>query len=348
LPHNPPQPQALPPNVIEHWYLGGPALAAWRDLPARNERSPEEWIGSTTHRFGDPGQGPSRLADGTLLREAISADPIGWLGRDDGDEGDTGLLVKILDAGQRLPVHVHPTRDFAARHLACPYGKTEAWYVLQASPGASVWVGWRQDVSRAQVSELVRDQDVDQLLALLHRIPVNPGDGILVPGGTPHAIGAGVLLVEAQEPSDQSILLEHTNTTATESEIFLGLPRDVALESVTRARLADAHHLVHRGIWPGGAEPVSVLPPEADTYFRMHLLGGDGSATVEPGFAAVIVLEGTGQLRPEGRNGRLSALRRGQVWVVPASAGRWSVVGDVTVLVCRPGTSWPPLSVARA
>ncbi len=54
------------------------------------------------------------------------------------------------------------------------------------------------------------------MLALMHRIPVRPGDGVLVPGGTPHAIGAGVLLVEAQEPTDQSILLERTNTTASD------------------------------------------------------------------------------------------------------------------------------------
>src|SRR5829696_5806015 len=103
------RPEALPPNVIEHWYLGGPALARWRGLPETTERSPEEWVGSTTHRFGDPDHGLSRLADGTLLRDAVSADPVGWLGRDDGDPGDTGLLVKMLDAGQRLPVHVHPT-----------------------------------------------------------------------------------------------------------------------------------------------------------------------------------------------------------------------------------------------
>ncbi len=74
-------------------------------------------MGATVARFGEPNLGPARLADGTLLRDAVRADPVGWLGRDDGEPGDTGVLVKLLDAGQRLPVHVHPTRDV---RLAAP------------------------------------------------------------------------------------------------------------------------------------------------------------------------------------------------------------------------------------
>ena len=90
------QPQLLPPNVVPHWYAGGPALAAWRGLPPVGDRSPEEWVGATVARFGEPNLGPARLADGTLLRDAVRADPRGWLGRDDGEPGDTGVLVKLL------------------------------------------------------------------------------------------------------------------------------------------------------------------------------------------------------------------------------------------------------------
>ena len=129
-------------------------------------------------------------------------------------------------------MHVHPTRAFASRHLGCAYGKTEAWYILQADGDAAVWVGWRESVAPERLSALVDAQDTEAMLALMHRIPVRPGDGVLVPGGTPHAIGAGVLLVEAQEPTDQSILLERVNTTASDAEIFLGLDREVALSAV--------------------------------------------------------------------------------------------------------------------
>ncbi|MCW2513728.1 MAG: phosphomannose isomerase [Mycobacterium sp.] len=332
-----PQPQLLPPNVIEHWYAGGPALAAWRGLPPVGERSPEEWIGATVARFGDPDHGPARLADGTRLLDVVRADPIGWLGRADGIPGDTGVLVKLLDAGQRLPVHVHPTRDYAHTHLGCVYGKTEAWYVLEASADAAVWVGWQEEVDEDRVHELVDSQDAETMLKLMHRIPVRPGDGVLIPGGTPHAIGAGILLIEAQEPTDQSILLERNNTEATDAEVFLGLTRNVALSVVDTTALADPGRLVrHTRDVPSGL--AAVLPAEAAPYFRMELLAA--GADVPAGFAVAVVVAGRGGLIST--HGTALDVVAGQTLVVPAACGSWHVDGNARLLVCRPGTTWPP------
>ncbi|HET6733900.1 class I mannose-6-phosphate isomerase [Mycobacterium sp.] len=331
------QPQLLPPNVIPHWYAGGPALAAWRGLPPVGERSPEEWVGATVARFGEPNLGPARLADGTLLRDAVRADPLSWLGRDDGEPGDTGVLVKLLDAGQRLPVHVHPTREYASRHLGCAYGKTEAWYVLEADNDAAVWVGWREQVDRARLTRLVEAQDAEAMLALMHRIPVRPGDSVLVPGGTPHAIGAGILLVEAQEPTDQSILLERINTTASDEEVFLGLARDVALSVVETAAITDISVLTrHTGAHVAGLVPV--LAPQAEPYFRMELL--TPGADVAAGFAVAVVLSGAGALTAT--HSEPVHVEGGHTLVVPAACGDWHVDGDARLLVCRSGTTWPP------
>ncbi|GFG49714.1 phosphoheptose isomerase [Mycolicibacterium agri] len=329
------RPQLLPPNVVPHWYAGGPALAAWRGLPPVGDFSPEEWIGATVARFGEPNLGPARLADGTLLRDAVRDDPVGWLGRDDGAPGDTGLLVKLLDAGQRLPVHVHPTREFACRHLDCPYGKTEAWYILRADGDAAVWVGWREAVAPERLSAIVEAQDTEAMLALMHRIPVRPGDGVLVPGGTPHAIGRGVLLVEAQEPTDQSILLERVNTTAADDEIFLGLDRDVALSAVESSPLGDVDQLVRHATACG---VTSVLPDAAAEFFRMDLLAPH--ADMPAGFAVAVVLSGAGSL--QSAHGDPLHLAAGDTLVVPASCGDWHVDGDAQLLVCRAGESWPP------
>jgi mannose-6-phosphate isomerase len=312
-------------------------LAAWRGLPPVGDRSPEEWVGATVARFGAPDVGPARLADGTLLRDAVKADARGWLGRLDGAPGDTGVLVKLLDAGQRLPVHVHPTREFASHHLGCAYGKTEAWYVLEADDDAAVWVGWREDVGRDRLVDLVETQDAEAMLALMHRIPVRPGDGVLVPGGTPHAIGAGILLVEAQEPTDQSILLERNNTTASDDEVFLGLTRDVALsvvESTARTDIAGLQR--HTGAHVAGL--VEVLPDAAQPYFRMQLLAP--GADVPAGFAVAVVISGSGTLTAA--HSDPLDVERGQTLVVPAAARDWRVDGDARLLVCRAGTTWPP------
>jgi mannose-6-phosphate isomerase len=294
-------------------------------------------VGATVARFGAPNLGPARLADGTLLRDAVSADARGWLGHDDAEPGDTGVLVKLLDAGQRLPVHVHPTREFASRHLGCVYGKTEGWYVLEAVHDAAVWVGWREVVSHARLTELVDAQDAEALLALMHRVPVRPGDSVLVPGGTPHAIGAGILLVEAQEPTDQSILLERTNTTASDDEVFLGLTRDVALSVVETTARTDISALT-RHIDAHVAALVEVLPEEAAPFFRMELL--TPGVDVPAGFAVAVVISGAGTLAAA--HSEPVDVERGQTLVVPAASGDWHIDGDVRLLVCRAGTTWPP------
>lgn len=65
---------------------------------------------------------------------------------------DPGVLVKLLDAGQRLPLHVHPDRRFATAHLASPYGKTEAWVILSDRPDAYVHLGFARDVSADELT----------------------------------------------------------------------------------------------------------------------------------------------------------------------------------------------------
>ena len=244
--------------------------------------------------------------------------------------------MKLLDAGQRLPVHVHPTRAFASRHLGCPYGKTEAWYILQADDDAAVWVGWREEVEPERLSALVDAQDTEAMLALMHRIPVRPGDGVLVPGGTPHAIGQGVLLVEAQEPTDQSILLERVNTTASDAEIFLGLDREVALSAVDPRRSptsgTDAARRRRRRTDAGAARSGGGVLPHGRA-----LAGGRRARGLRRRGGAVRhgVTDGR-------RDGEPIAVTRANTLVVPASSGEWHVEGDVRLLVCRPGESWPP------
>ncbi len=348
------RPVLLPPNVIDHFYLGGRRLAALRGVEQASPRRPEEWLASAVARADDPGTGPSLLADGTPFAEAVAADREGWTGTADTAPGagpaDTGLLVKLLDAGQRLPVHVHPTRAFAGTRLHSCYGKTEAWHVLAVEgDDPAVWVGWREDVDPIELAARIEAQDSDWMLDRLNKISVRPGDGILVPAGQPHATGAGVFVVEAQEPTDLSILLEWSVTSATREESHLGLGFALALQALdhratTAAGLAALRHRVD----PGARADVLVrgLPAAADPFFRLDVAAPRGSAVaVASGFAVVVVTEGHGVLSWTGSAGvdQVEATR-GQVWAVPAGIGCWTVVGDVRAVVCRPSVSWPDLS----
>jgi mannose-6-phosphate isomerase len=341
------RPVRLAPNLIDHFYEGGARIAALRGIETTSTHQPEEGLAATVARAGEDGiVGLARTADGVLLRDLVADDPQAWRGagpRGGIDDDDTGLLLKLLDAGQRLPVHVHPDRAFASSHLGCPYGKTEAWYVLDAEPGAAVHLGWTEDVDPEEVAQRRDVQDGAWMLERMHRLDVQPGDGVLVPAGQVHAIGAGVFVAEAQEPTDFSIILEWSVTTSGREDSHLGLGFDAVMPAVSHAALSEREldRLVLRGgapsLLPPGLQPV--LPPEAAPFFRIDLAVPGAPVEVAAGFAVLLVLDGAGALRFS--SGDTVELDSGEVWAVPAACGDCSVAGEALVLLARPGVGWP-------
>lgn len=334
-------PWALPPNRFEHTYAGGAAITELRGVEVPSGRYPEEWVGSTTARFHLDPEGLSRTADGAFLRDVIAADPQAWLGPEHVAEfgADSGVLLKLLDAGQRLPVHLHPTNDFASRHLGCRFGKSESWFILAAPPGALVYLGLRRAVSPARLRELVVNQEVDTLLDCLHPVEVRPGDSIFVPAGLPHAIGPGIFIAETQQPTDFSIMLEWGGRTTPPPELLCDLGLDRALSAVTLDELPTTDLDALRAHVPPdarSASPLRVLVESADPYFRVDLVRPpDGEAVRAPGgYGVWIVLDGHGQVRSTG--GEQAPLTRGAVCVVPWSCHPLEVSGALSLFVARP------------
>jgi mannose-6-phosphate isomerase len=330
-----PAPVELGANLQQRFYRGGHRIARLRGVALPGPRCPEDWVGAVTPIHGSDGEGLTRLPDGRLLRDAIAADPEGWLGARHVQRlgPDPRLLVKLLDAGERLPVHLHPGTDFARTRLGAPSGKTEAWVVLEAVAGASVRVGFDQPTSEADLAALVHGEDADGLLSALREVPVAAGDVLLVPAGIPHAIGAGILLLELQEPSDLSILLERSSFGVTEESAHLGLGWEAALSAVSLAPWSDDYGRV-AAPWPrAGVTPL--LPPAANAYFRAELVRPARTIELEPGFAILVTLDGSGTLAGE-RDDRPMLLGRGTTALVPHAAGAPRIEGDVTVVVCRP------------
>ncbi|MFW6090990.1 MAG: class I mannose-6-phosphate isomerase [Actinomycetota bacterium] len=336
-----PRPVALGPNCPPRFFAGGAAIAQWRGVP--DVGGPEDWVASTTPVFGRAPEGLTRLPDGTLLRDAIAADPVGWLGPEHAAAwgADAALLVKLLDAGQRLPLHCHPDREFARRHLGGRWGKTEAW-VVAAAQGARpvVHLGFRTEMRADELATLVAEQRTDELLAATNTVPVAPGDVVLVPAGLPHAIGAGVFVIELQEPSDLSVLLEWDGFGVDgPAEGHLGVGFGTALQAVDRSAW-DARRLAgltaRRAPAPGTPNGVDILlPRSADPYFRAEYVHPTrGPVRLDPGYSVLAVLAGTGMLSSE--RGGDEPLHAGQIVLVPHAAGAQSVSGDVRVLRCRP------------
>lgn len=337
------RPVILATNAVPRFYRGGPGIAAFRGLPDTGDRRPEDWIASVTEAFGEPGVGLSALPDGTLLRNAVAADPVAWLGPAHVERygPDPGLLVKLLDAGERLPVHVHPNAAFAREHLETRHGKTEAWIVAAGS--GEVAVGWREEITAAALLDLVTTHDADALLAALHRLPVAAGDALFIPAGVAHAIGQGLLIVELQEPTDLSVMLEWGGHGAEhEAAATLGLGWPVALECV-EPTARDPRALA--GPAPDGALS-RVLPAPADPFFRaLRLRPALGPVRLEPGFAVLVVLDGAGALQSEA--GAPIPVGRGATVVVPHTAGVIEVTGELEALACLPPRPDAPDAATR-
>lgn len=329
-----PAPVKLAPNQLDHFYRGGYRIGALRGGPGGPMR-PEEWLASATTRFGEPEQGLTRLPDGSLLRDQVRSDPVAWLGPDHvarygGDNVE--LLLKLLDSDQRLPVHAHPRRPFAREHLGLSHGKTEAWVVLEADPGAVVGLGFRRRVEPDEVAALVAAHDSAALVDLCVTRPIRAGDGILVPAGTAHFIGAGALIAEVQEPTDLSILLEWEGLAVDgDADGHLGLGFDVALQALDLTPWSSAdleRHVVSADsllATAGGSGMVAALPAQAEAYFRAHrLIAVDDEVLVPAGFAVLIVLAGSAQVRST-EAGEID-VRRGDALLVPWCAGDWTVL----------------------
>ncbi len=261
----------LPPNRVWRTYPGGRTLDTLEGAPSpADTHFAEDWIASTTRAVNPPGSDPSALSSQPLLSPGISAvrigsdptprdfaallasDPEYFLGARHVQKygSDPKLLVKFLDSGTRLHFQVHPTREFAQRILGAPSGKTEAYHILAVRDALSdfqpstlnsqptrreatgyIYVGFQRPPTPAQLRDYILTQDIAAIEACFDRIAVRPGDTFIIPGGTPHALGAGVFMVEIQEPSDLVIRFEFERAgyVLPESARFMNRDVDFAL-----------------------------------------------------------------------------------------------------------------------
>ncbi|WP_203781737.1 hypothetical protein [Paractinoplanes rishiriensis] len=189
---------------------------------------------------------------------------------------------------------------------------------MSARPGAYVHLGFARDVETAELAGWVAAQKTDEMLAATNRIPVAAGDAILCPAGLPHAIGDGILLVEIQEPTDFSVLLENFGVP----DGHLGLGYDLALECVDRGAWSPSRIESLRG---------ASLPAAADEFFSARRLrGGDKLAQ---GFSVLVAVSGAGRLTGAGFE---LPVRLGDTLLVPYAAGPLRLTGAVEVIRLAP------------
>lgn len=203
-------------------YQGGAIIDQWRGREnGTTGNFPEDWVASTT-RASNPGredipEGDSHvlnIPNQPILADVLADQPENYFGKAHVDAmgATAGMLIKLIDAYERLTIQAHPDKKFAREIFHSEYGKTESWYILgtQEVNGEvpCVYFGFKPGVTRARWKEVFEQQDIPAMLDCLHKIPVKAGDAFFIPGGLPHAIGAGCFLAEVQEPTDYTMRTE--------------------------------------------------------------------------------------------------------------------------------------------
>lgn len=325
-------PIVLPSNQPpDRFYQGGKQISKFRSEATSGPRQPEDWVASTTCCSGHDSLGLSRLPDGSLLIDEIQKHPPEWLGPDHIKAYgiDTKLLVKLLDAGQRLPVHAHPHADWSKENIGHAHGKAEAWYIL--TPG-KVFLGLRESISAAEMLKLVEAQDIHTLLGMMHKVPVKAHQTVYVPPGLLHAIGEGILLVEVQEPEDLSILLEWRDFDidgSVHGHLGVGFQKALTAVEIEGRSREQVLRLVSDQNSFG-----NVVAAESNEYFVIERLQFEGEISCRRGFAIVVVLDGDMQLITDSKES--VSLTKGTTTVVPFADGDFLLQGTGQLLVARP------------
>jgi mannose-6-phosphate isomerase len=308
----------LAPFRLSPWFSPRPwgtmDLSPWYDLKP-SEPIGESWL------TGDACTIETGPFTGKTLRQALDLHPQAILGHD-APWTDFPLLLKLLFPNDKLSVQVHPD-DLMANEMGQPRGKTECWYVLDATPGAFVSLGLVPGASLQAVRAAIADQTLENLLV---QVPVKKGDMIFVDAGTVHAIGPGVVLLETQQTSDITFRMYD-----------YGRPRELHIDRALQAtrprtRAGKVQPIAH----PSGQRLIQ------EQYFivdRFPLSPGQrlplGVGAGIP--QAFVLLEGSATLVAEGEVPL--DLRRGQAAVLPACAKSCELRGESAAQVIR---SMPP------
>ena len=232
------------------------------------------------------------------------------------------LLVKFIDAADRLSVQVHPDDAYAAA-VENDLGKTEVWYVVEANEGASILWGLADGATERDFAAAVAAGDTE---SLLRRVEVKKGDVYFIPAGMPHAIGAGILIAEIQQNCDLTYRVFDYNRRDKEGKLR-ELHIDKALQ-VTRPFTADEVDAVRFARGRGTSDVLVNCP-----YFSVRRLAVDGTCTETVGaesFVSLLVLSGEGAV--ETATCRVPFVR-GDSLFLPAGLGDYHLEGACEILI---------------
>ena len=277
--------------------------------------------------------GPSIIANGRYagktLEEYIEAEGKGVLGTHCRRFRDFPILIKFIDAKQDLSVQVHPDNRYALKNEG-QYGKTEMWYVVDAGEDATLYYGFKEEISKEEFAERIQN---DTVLDVLNKVPVQKGDVLFIESGTIHAIGADILIAEIQQNSNVTYRVYDYGRVGKD-----GKKRDLHIEKALA--VTDRVPLV---------KSKKSYPHVADCdYFTVDKLNLDGrmmrrmeGSVSEESFVSILIMDGEGTVscvENSGASGETDgtqcvSYRKGDSLFLPAGSGSYIIEGSCDALI---------------
>ena len=327
-------------NRVKRIYTGGSQFASFFGDDSTEGFYPEEWVCSYVKALNEgsdiPDEGISITEDGDKFDELLKNHTTEMLG-----EGRTelGILTKILDSSIRLPVQCHPDKEFSRKHFNSEYGKTESWIILGTRENAKIFFGFKDGVDEKAFRQAIADSefDKDAMEKLMKSISPKVGDVFLVPAKTVHAIGAGCLILEIQEPTDFTIQPERWcgDYKLSDDEMYLGLAPDDAIKCFDFGEQPSAKvepKTVHE---EHGVTVECLIDKTLTPCFVINRIKCDNGSycmNVKDSYAVYIVTAGEGEMIGEGYR---HSLCQGDYFFLPHVAmGEFQIQGQLEIVEC--------------
>lgn len=332
------QPIFFERNRVRRVYTGGRLFADFFGDEAVDGYFPEEWVASYVHALNkdssDPHEGVSRI-EGTdiYFDEALARYRAEMLG----DKAELGILTKLIDSSVRLPIQAHPDKAFSRKYFDSSHGKEESWIIIAARPGAKVFFGFRDGVTLDDFKNAIdgSEQKGYPMEALLNSIDVKPGDVFYIPAKFVHAIGAGCMLLEVQEPTDFTIQPERWcgDYKLSDKEMYLGISPENALDCFDIGKKFPAPLETAIVKEEDGLICRSAVNDSITDSFKVNIITLDsGSYTFDKQACVYVVTEGCGKIKGDGYERDIA---KGDYFFIPAAAAsRYCVTGSLKITEC--------------
>lgn len=297
-------PLLLKPPVKDYLW-GGTKLKTDYHFETDKAVAAEAWVLSC-HKDGACTVENGELA-GKTLPEALELWGASSLGKNAASFPYFPLLIKLIDARDRLSVQVHPDDEYALKNEG-EFGKTEMWYVVDCEEGAQLICGFNKKISRSEFEERIKNNTLDEVM---NYVPVKKGDVFFIKAGTLHAIGKGILIAEIQQNSNTTYRVSDYGRLGAD-----GKPCELHVNKAVDVTVTDVPTIPYGNVGEVKAFDYGTERQLAECeYFNTLKLDLDGEKEIntEKSFVSLLVLSGEITVKYDG--GEVKAQKGGSILI---------------------------------